>query len=113
MVARFWPTQGELNVTVVDVVYGEPVWSIRLTCKDVLPPADSAAVEMAMTPGAKAAPVPLPIETVVDPLLVPTTATETCCGVTAPAVAVTVMVDPTAAPTEVRVAMAEPVASVV
>src|SRR5450432_2000065 len=97
----------------VEVVYGAPVWSIRLTCSEVLPPADSDAVEMAMTPGANDAPVPLPIDTVVDPLVVPTTVTGTCCGVTETAVEVTVMIEPTAAPTEVRVATAEPVASVV
>src|SRR5437660_9245436 len=56
-------TQGELKVTVTEAaVYRVPFWSTMDTCRLVVPPADSEAVEMPMMPDWKPLPLPLPIE---------------------------------------------------
>jgi hypothetical protein len=60
-----WPTQAEVKVICDEVVYSAPVWSTRLTCKLVLPPADKDLVAMPIAPASKLDPVPLPSDRIV------------------------------------------------
>jgi len=63
IVASPCATQGELKVTVTDAaVYRVPLLSTMDTCRLVVPPADSEALETLMMPDWKLLPLPLPIE---------------------------------------------------
>ncbi len=103
--------QFELKPIVADPVKSvPPVWTSEIV-RLVLPPADRLPFCTPIWPATKPAPVPLPICTVVDPLLGATTCTLTIAA-SDPAVTVTTTVRSVESPAVIRVAVAVPVASV-
>ncbi|MDH5765533.1 MAG: hypothetical protein OEZ38_05900 [Gammaproteobacteria bacterium] len=65
-----FPVHVEEKLTAVDVVTRLPLVSTRLTDTKVEPPEDKELVDMFAAPSVKPVPVPVPILTVVEPVLV-------------------------------------------